>query len=150
PHTVADKDGKAVIRERLVVITAAEVAMPATYVRPEPMSLPRPLPNVALPPAAALPSPALPSRNLPQGVHADGTPAELPPLPDDEKTDQSSGDSSEPRPSAQKHKSQPTAPSAGKPAGTADSKAAKAGFTLPRGLFKQPFMPQLGIPNLQF
>ena len=32
-------------------------------------------------PAIPLPTPIMPSRSIPQGVHADGTPADLPPLP---------------------------------------------------------------------
>ena len=48
-----------------------------------------PMPNVAVP--------ALPSRSFPQGVHADGTPADLPPLPADEKeSDASTSESAEP------------------------------------------------------
>ena len=105
PHTVADKDGKAVVRERLALITAEEVALPAASTSPQSLGLPRPLPRVAVSPPRLV-IPAIPSRSLPQGVHADGTPAELPPLPDDEKADPSPspGDSSEPRPSPQTKK----------------------------------------------
>ena len=108
PHTVADKDGKAVVRERLALITAEEVALPTASTSPEFLELPRSLPRVAVsPPRLAIP--AIPSRSLPQGVHADGTPAELPPLPDEEKADPSPspGDSSEPRPSPQTKKPHP-------------------------------------------
>ena len=60
--------------------------MPTASTGPETPELPRSLPRVAVsPPRLAIP--AIPSRTLPQGVHADGTPAELPPLPDDEKTE---------------------------------------------------------------
>ena len=156
PHTVADKDGKAVVRERVAMITATEVAMPAVDATSEPLALPRPMPRVArtpLPspssPSPTPSSPPLPSRSLPQGIHADGTPAELPPLPDDEKA--TPGDeSAEPRPSAQKHKAPSTVPPAAKPATSSDTKATKATFTLPTNLFKQAVAPALGLPNLQF
>ncbi len=42
PHTVADKDGKAVVRERLALITAEEVALPAAEVACRPL---RPVPS---------------------------------------------------------------------------------------------------------
>ena len=42
PHTVADKDGKAVVRERLAMITASEVAMPAVEADAEPLRLASP------------------------------------------------------------------------------------------------------------
>jgi hypothetical protein len=150
PHTVADEDGKAVVRERLAMITATEVAMPTVDLESSPLGLPRPLPKVARTPAAPFPSPSLPSRSLPQGVHADGTPAELPPLPDDEKNDSSPRESSEPRPSPQKHRVPSSPAPAARPPATEDTKATKATFTLPKGLFKQPSLPQLMLPNLQF
>jgi hypothetical protein len=89
------------------------------------MNVPPPLPvspspgNVSIvpllpPPATALPAsspavrmaaPPTPSRSFPQGVHSDGTPAELPPLPADEtESDSSSSDSSEPLASPQTKK----------------------------------------------
>lgn len=150
PHTVADKDGKAVVRERLAMITATEIAMPTVDADSEPMVLPRPMPKVARPSVSLLPQPALPSRSLPQGVHADGTPAELPPLPDDDKVAPSPDESAEPRPSPQKHKAETSKPPISKPAGSADSKTAKTAFTLPKNLFKQSMVPAIGIPNLQF
>jgi hypothetical protein len=100
--------------------------------------------------------PAIPSRTLPQGVHADGTPAELPPLPDDEKTDPSPspGDSSEPRPSPQTKKSHhgaaPAANPTAKPSAAADSKTTKTAFELAKSLFKPNMLPQFTFPNLQF
>jgi hypothetical protein len=155
PHTVADKDGKAVVRERLALITAEEVALPTASTSPEVLELPRSLPRVAVsPPRLAIP--AIPSRSLPQGVHADGTPAELPPLPDEEKADPSPspGDSSEPRPSLQSKKPRrDTAPAANpisKPCASADSRATKTAFELAKGLFKPNTLPQFTFPNLQF
>ena len=155
PHTVADKDGKAVVRERLALITAEEVALPTASTSPEFLELPRSLPRVAVsPPRLAIP--AIPSRSLPQGVHADGTPAELPPLPDEGKADPSPspGDSSEPRPSPQTKKPHPgTAPAANptsKPSASADIRATKTAFELAKGLFKPNTLPQFTFPNLQF
>ncbi len=155
PHTVADKDGKAVVRERLALITAEEVALSTASTSPEFLELPRSLPRVAVrPPRLAIP--AIPSRSLPQGVHADGTPAELPPLPDEGKADPSPspGDSSEPRPSPQSKKPQrDTAPAANptsKPSASADIRATKTAFELAKGLFKPNTLPQFTFPNLQF
>ncbi len=153
PHTVADKDGKAVVRERLALITAEEVELPTASTRPETPELPRSLPRVAVsPPRLAIP--ALPSRTLPQGVHADGTPAELPPLPDDEKTEASPGDSCEPRPSPQTKKPRqgaaPAANPTAKPAATFDNNTAKTALQLAKGLFKPNTLPAFAFPNLQF
>ena len=155
PHTVADKDGKAVIRERLALITAEEVEDPSETRAAEvdPPAGPPPSPfaapaAVAPPPrtalAAPLAIPALPSRSIPQGVHADGTPAELPPLPEDEKADASASGSSQPMPSPQAKPLKPAAetspapalpapapapsPSA-KPTTTGDARTSKASFT---------------------
>ncbi len=51
-----------------------------------------------------LPMPPAPSRSFPQGIHTDGSKA-LPPLPDDEKDDESAdSESAEPRPSPQTKK----------------------------------------------
>ena len=157
PHTVADKDGKAVVRERLAMITAEEIALPTASADSEPLGLPLPIPKVARSAAGSplpLPTPPLPRRSLPQGVNADGTLADLPPLPDDEKADQDASDSSEPRPSPQSRKpaksATPDAKPAAKPSASSDGKTSKAAFTLPMGLFKQPVLPQLAIPNLQF
>ncbi len=100
--------------------------------------------------------PAIPSRSLPQGVHADGTPAELPPLPDDEKADPSPspGDSSEPRPSPQTkkphHGAAPPANPTAKPTASADSGITNTAFELAKGLFKPNMLPQFTFPNLQF
>ena len=124
PHTVADKEGKAVIRERLAIVEAEGVADGAVQ-RTGPATgrlrlsdshgtgrngqaasqSPRPSDAGNLPGTL----PALPSRSIPQGIHADGTPAELPPLPADDTEDPSSSESAEPRPSPQIRKPQPAA-----------------------------------------
>lgn len=148
PHTVADKDGKAVVRERLAMITAAEIAMPAVAPNSEPLALPRSAANIPHPAAPRLPQPSMPSRTLPQGVHADGTPAELPPLPDDKA--EPAEESAEPRPSPQKHKERPKDAPDAKPAVPIDGKTTKAAFRLPKTFFKQTTAPAFGIPNLQF
>jgi hypothetical protein len=167
PHTVADADGKAVVREHLAVITAeAEeaddihqadtVAPPPPPAPPAgPASSPAPAPGVAPAPvprtAAAIPN--IPSRTLPQGVHADGTPSVLPPLPEEEKAaTPSDSKSSEPLPSPQSKRKpatspagglsplplpSPPAPGEGKAKKTMDHKAAKTSFVLPQ------LLPQL-------
>jgi hypothetical protein len=113
PHTIADKDGKAVVRERLALVSAEVAATLFTSQSDDgpTAGLPGFLPKIAgVPgrlapsPAAtspALPTPPLPSRSLPQGYNADGSPADLPPLPEDEKVDPSAGASVEPRSSPQ-------------------------------------------------
>jgi hypothetical protein len=168
PHTIADKDGKAVVREKLALVTAEEAdpvpsPSPAATLHellPPPTML-RNLPNLAAPAPMAVPR--IPSRSIPQGVHADGTPAELPPLPDDEKPCQPANESSQPTPSPQIKKPRPDshpAPSAAKPAASVDQKTSKASFmqaqswlkaagllSLPRSNMAAGFLP---IPNLQF
>jgi hypothetical protein len=161
PHTVADENGKAVVRERLAMISAEDVAMPTAAADSEPLGLPgtiMTIPKMTRSSAGSfpsLPTPALPSRSLPQGVNADGTPATLPPLPSEEKVDvDSSNSSAEPRPSLQSKKSAKSSAPEGKPtakpSASLDSKTSKAAFTLPKGLFKQSGLPQLTLPNLQF
>ena len=166
PHTIADKEGKAIVRERLALVSAEVVATAFTSQgdqNPAP-ALPGLLPRIARVPGRSAPSPApttpglptppLPSRSLPQGYNADGSPTDLPPLPDDEKTEPSASDSAETRPSPQTKKI-PSAPRSepspsGAPAAPADSRASKAGFVLPRGLLKQPALPPAMLPGLQF
>ncbi len=153
PHTVADKDGKAVVRERLALISAEEVVQPTASARAESLELPRPVPRVAVSPSR-LALPALPSRTLPQGVHADGTPAELPPLPEEDKADTSAAGSSDPRPSPQSHKPRPApaapASSATRPAAKADGRAAKAAFSMASNLLRNSPLGPLSFPSLQF
>jgi hypothetical protein len=162
PHTVADKDGKAVIREQLALITAEEVVPRAAHGELEVPTPPHAMPRLARPaeatasasPSTALPMPAVPSRSLPQGVNADGTAADLPPLPDEVKPETSSSESSDPRPSPQAKRPQPEASPTGKapakPAAVKDAKATKAAFGFPGGLFRPAGLPTIGLPNLQF
>ena len=171
-HTVADKNGMAVVKERLAMIEAdpaagASPAVGPNAVNPAPVraiaSLPSdfasrrpvvvgtvsvvpvvPPPPVALPaplPGIAMPAPMMPSRSIPQGVHADGTPADLPPLPDDEtESDSSSSESSEPMASPQTKKIPPP-----KSAPATDSSTNKAEFTLPKAAAM--FLPSLFMPS---
>jgi hypothetical protein len=170
PHTVADKDGKAIVRERVALISAEEIigsARSTVVVNPSLDSQPMPLPRVVLPVPQAgstipMPVPRIPSRSIPQGIHADGTPAELPPLPDDEKAEGTTGQSSEPLPTPQTKKPQTgpgaaTIPAPKSTATTGDTKAAKAAFALAQpwlnaaGLLPLPKAGgSLSVPNLQF
>jgi len=153
PHTVADAEGRAVVRERLAVITA-EVADEADVVieraetdaddseapddspasepvpapAPAPAAAPAPFgpifkPVVPVPPRTATAIPALPSRTLPQGVHADGRPAPLPPLPEDAEAElpAPADEGAKPRPSPQSRRkpSPPPEPVAAEPASEA-------------------------------
>ena len=105
-YTVAEKDGKAGVRERLAVVEAtAQPALPFTaatffpfgsptgevnrvaftnapftVVASTPFAIPLPVPAPA---ALPMPVPAVPSRSLPQPRDAQGTPVALPPLPDE-------------------------------------------------------------------
>jgi hypothetical protein len=85
-HTVDDGHGKAVVRERVLVLEAGPAPATAgvavqqaatrafTYVLPaRPALIPMPL---------TMPVPSVPGRSLPQGFAADGTPVPLPPLPE--------------------------------------------------------------------
>ena len=81
---------------------------------------------------------------MPQGYHADGSPADLPPLPADETdADSSESDSSEPKPSPQTKKPQPDKPAT-------DSAANRASFTPPRS--PAVFLPSvfLARPSVGF
>jgi hypothetical protein len=153
--TVADKDGKAIVKERLALVEAVDdrIALPAAFV-PNPVmpgtfpTIPPPaplvphlLPKIQELPKIELPTPVMPSRSIPQGVHADGTPAELPPLPDDEADDSTSeSESAEPMPSPQTKK--PREPKS-KP--TTDSDTSKAEFSLPK--MASMFLPSLFMPS---
>lgn len=138
PHTVADAEGRAVVRERLAIITAEAtdeaVAEAAEEIGGEADSEPSPHapgagdaprvePIAPVPPRTATVIPTLPSRTLPQGVHADGRPATLPPLPEDAEADlpAPAGDESQPLPSPQSRRKptpapEPVAPAAQPPA----------------------------------
>lgn len=179
PHTVADAEGRAVVRERLAVITAeviddaeAVVASVEDADHPaaphdSPTADPTPVaptfkPILPVPPRTAAAIPGLPSRTLPQGVHADGRPATLPPLPEDEEADlpAPADEASKPLPSPQSRRKpspppKPVAPSPDSEAsrdepaeieapaevstptarrGTIDPDAGRASFALPSAL----------------
>ena len=177
--TVADKEGKAIVKERLALIEAVgdRIALPSSFVLdPEfpvlattipppaplvPHLLPKTqeLPKIGLPtfitpdgvdgpvskiqelPKLALPTPVMPSRSIPQGVHADGTPAELPPLPDDEADlGTSESESAEPMPSPQTKKPRET-----KTKPTTDNDTSKAEFSLPK--MASMFLPSMFMPS---
>jgi hypothetical protein len=82
--------------------------------------------------------PMMPSRTFPQGIHADGKPADLPPLPADEAEDDSPSESSEPMPSPQTKKPHRAPPAT-------DSGATKAEYTRPRS--STVFLPSLFMPT---
>ena len=149
-YTVVDAKGKAVVKERLAIIEADEIADASAMQRAS--ELAAPIPGVAggliqppfLPAPIAkipMPTPPAPSRSFPQGYHSDGTPAVLPPLPADESdSDWTSSDSSEPLPSPQTKK-----PQLQKPAPAVDSAANKAAFTLPKAA--TVFLPSIFMPT---
>ena len=164
PHTVAGKDGKAVIRERLAIIEAegdveksvqrnipvvprlSLVPVPAAPIAERALkAVPKAPDNLPM----AIPTP--PSRSIPQGVHADGRPAELPQLPADEAEDSSSSEaeSAEPRPSPQSKKTPQPRPQA-KP--TADSQMNRTGYNTTSKIPSMPSVFMLPVPNvgLQF
>jgi len=157
-YTVADEDGKAVVKERLAIIGAEEAPLANAVPPPSPTAspvlvsppatitvapVPAPPPIVKMP----LPVPVIPSRSFPQGVHADGKPADLPKLPDDETDDSSSSESSEPRPSPQTKK-----PTQAKPKPTTDGGTAKAEYVPPKApsLSFASFFPTTTPTGLQF
>ena len=140
PHTVADAEGRAVVRERLALITAemvddaeamtggVEVVDDSESPDDSPVNGPAPLapifkPILPVPPQTATSIPGLPSRTLPQGIHADGSPATLPPLPEDEEADlpAPADEASRPLPSPQSRRkpSPPPEPVAPAPASEA-------------------------------
>jgi hypothetical protein len=161
PHTIAGKDGKAVIRERLAILEAAALdngtvrrtaaasgfITSQTHMTPFVPATPRslPAPVVAGKPPASFP--ALPSRSIPQGIHADGTPAELPPLPADDTDDSPSSESDEPRPSPQIKKPLPS-PSSPVP----DSQMKRTGYNTTSLLPSMPtvFLAANPTVGLQF
>lgn len=155
PHTVADASGLAIVRERLAVISA-EVAdeteatveeatadeadddsevladSPAPRAIDDPFA-PKFKPILPVPPRTATAIPALPSRNLPQGVHADGRPAQLPPLPEDAEAElpAPADEKGKPRPSPQSRRKpvpppKPVVPPTPKPSASAADKNAEA------------------------
>ena len=116
PYTVAGQDGKAAVRERLAILEAAVAEIGgvdrASTTDPRATSAaaaaPLPLPAPVVTGKAPAIFPALPSRSIPRGVHADGTPSVLPPLPDEDSDEVSSEESAEPRPSSQTKKPHPS------------------------------------------
>jgi hypothetical protein len=160
PHTVAGKDGMAVVRERLAILeaapeengpvrrtTAASSRVPAPD--PDAAAIPRPIPAPVGTGIAPGSFPTLPSRSIPQGVHADGTPAELPPLPAEDPEDAPSSDSAEPRPSPQTKK---VLPSPSKPVPVPDSQMKRTGHTATSMLSTLPsvFLAANPTVGLQF
>jgi len=162
-HTMAGKNGKAIVKERLAIVGAEEVSEASAVHRasvaasPAPLAVqglpqipfpPTPMAQIPFPPVPIsqipMPAPPAPSRSIPQGYHADGTPADLPPLPADETdADSSESDSSEPMASPQTKKAQQPKP-------TADSGANKAAFALPKS--PAVFLPSvfLARPSVGF
>ncbi len=136
PHTVADKDGKAVVRERLAIVEAEGITDGAVQrtsrvpgfvpsprsVLPPATAAPRTIPAPVVAPKVPIAVPVPPSRSIPQGAHPDGTPAELPPLPADEIETPHPSQSAEPSPSPQIKKTQPPANP------ESDSQAKKTGY----------------------
>lgn len=165
PHTIADRDGKAVIHERLAIVEAAESASPIpppatarpTWSTPS-MSVPA-LPAAASATRPAVPAPAavaamppMPSRSIPQGYHKNGKPAELPVLPEDaaEADTDTDDDSAETRPTPQSKKPRPAGESApAKP--ESDAAMKKTQYVVPSSF---PVIPTLFQPaptvGLQF
>ena len=168
PHTVADAEGKAVVREHLAVISAevAEDATDAVATPPPPQAGIEPAfrpAGEARPeaPRTAAALPELPSRTLPQGIHADGTPAPLPTLPEDEAPATAADESAEPRPTPQtRRKAAETNRDDAKPeaeapkadaAPKADRKTTRSSFKLPpiKGLEAlQPLNALIGTSSL--
>ena len=177
-HTASGKDGKAVIRERVMLIEATDGQVLRTALRPDaiPGEPPHPTPSLTPAPIAPTPStapapvtpspstipapsrpapagnlpmptPPPPSRSLPQGLNADGSPAELPPLPEEADT-VDSDDTAEPHGSPQNRKGKaipmpknPKPDDKGKPI---DSQASKASFNpsrTPVSIFKVQDLP---------
>lgn len=83
-HTVADPQGKAVVRERLAVFESEDADAPPPGPKTAGISsldLSRLRRNAQVG-IAANPSPALPSHSLPSALDANGRPVEMPPLPE--------------------------------------------------------------------
>ncbi|APW63170.1 hypothetical protein [Paludisphaera borealis] len=179
PHTVADADGKAVVREHVAVITAE--AEEGTQIQvdalapPPPIaesSEPAPAPATTTAPRTAAAIPSLPSRTLPQGLNVDGTPSVLPPLPDEAKADEKADDSKSDEPLASPQSKRKVTPSAESPtplprlpvpaeapvpaptepkAKKVDHKAAKTSFSFPQlSQFRASSLFPLPLPGAQF
>lgn len=129
-HTSADEDGKAVVLERLAILSAkvAEKASQANFGLVEPLRVDGPIDlpvaaTIDVPGARGLPdmsdtvvmfpmpAPRMPSRTIPMPFDANGEPVPLPPLPDDHPTPPTSlPGSSEPCATPQVQKTPPDAP----------------------------------------
>jgi hypothetical protein len=116
-HTVADAKGKAVVRERVALVSARAVEGKPAELTATPrlpsfdVSFPILKPDfpwantqlatararaLANAPAIPMPAPAVPSRSLPLGVSVNGVPVPLPPLPVEHTPPTALPDSSEP------------------------------------------------------
>ncbi len=87
-----------------------------------------------------LPSPAAPSRTIPQGVDADGNPASLPRLPEDDEPDVDASETSEPLPSPQTRKPMPRMPAS-------DTATKRTSFIPPPISLAAPFIASLTSPT---
>jgi hypothetical protein len=115
--------------------------MRANGVEPASSSAGAPTPAAPARTSDKLPTPPAPSRSFPQGIHADGTEAKLPPLPDDEMDDDSAdSESAEPRPSPQTKK-----PRKPEPKPEADESTTKVSFTKPKS--STVSLPGLFLPG---
>lgn len=151
PHTIADADGKAVVREHLIVISAEVDEEESPIVVPDRTrseeAKPATTPSTTTEtPRTAVKLPELPGRTLPQGVHPDGTPAALPALPEDEEPAEAADQSDETRATPQSRKKaspqmRPATPSSETGSKT-DAKALKSSFSLP-ALKTLPNIPPL-------
>jgi hypothetical protein len=122
--------------------TTQPAPMRATGVQPPPSSA-APTPAAPVRPADKMPTPAAPSRSFPEGIHADGSKAKLPPLPEDEMEDDSAdSESAEPRPSPQTKKPRKPEP---KPEPEVDETTTKVSFTKPKS--STVFLPSLFLPG---
>ena len=174
PHTVADKDGKAVIRERLAIVEAEEADGGAAapdgavgHVRDRPPSFALPTSRgaadalrrrrrwrcrLAVPRPRRRPAmPPLPSRSIPQGYHSDGKaaacPRSRPTRPDD---DEAEIRRAPPQP-ADEGPAAPAEVKHGEAAASADTAMKKAQFTLPNfpvipSLFQAAPVDRLAVP----
>ncbi len=91
-HSVAGPDGKAVVRERLVLAKAEPLGgsvPPMEQILAQPVVAPAPI-------APPMPPPPLPGRALPQATDAQGQPVDLPPLPPEAPAPTTRPDSDEP------------------------------------------------------
>lgn len=131
-RTVADEKGRAVTRERIVLIQADRTEAPAVNLKAAAAVATIFHPVV---PAPIVAMPALPSRSLPDAVGTDGKPFPLPPLPPEPAIEVASDESSEARPSPQAPRVAAKASNETVPRDR-DDEAARAEYKLgPNGLF---------------